>query len=252
MTIINNVTHAAVAALLMPARTKDLIAFAQNVVGGMSNNPAFPTPGATRSPRSRRLIQALVTAENNVALRTKGTVTTRNLARTTLVTQLKQLRAYVQTIADGDLENGAAIIERCPLLGPQDARPGTPRLRRRAGAHDGHGEARRARGRPPRRVRLAVQRRRREDLAPDVADAAGEAGGHRSACGHRGPVPLPRGHQDRSGGLERPGHAHGEVGGLTAPPAQPQAPAGRALFAAQTFPRPITTPQTTAPMMTRK
>jgi hypothetical protein len=53
----------------------------------------------------------LQAAEVAALARTKGAVALRNDKRTALVILLKQLRGYIQTVADASTENGAAIIE---------------------------------------------------------------------------------------------------------------------------------------------
>ncbi len=56
-------------------------------------------------------IAALTGAESNALARTKGAATARNDKRAALVALLQQLRTYVQTVADADAENSAAIIQ---------------------------------------------------------------------------------------------------------------------------------------------
>jgi hypothetical protein len=107
-------THRAVAALMLPAPTPALVTFAQQVVTSMTNNPSFPVP----SPSLATVLAAVTdlhTAESAVLARTKGAASARDDKRTVLVTLLQELKGYVQTRADANLENGATIIQSAGL-----------------------------------------------------------------------------------------------------------------------------------------
>ena len=110
MTTINKTTRPALAALKLPTSTAALIAFGQGVVTGMTANKAFPTPTPPLATVAAS-IDALISAENNAATKVKGAATARNVAKNALILQLKQLGGYVQSVADGDVENSATIIE---------------------------------------------------------------------------------------------------------------------------------------------
>jgi hypothetical protein len=110
ITTINKTTRPALAALKLPTSTAALIAFGQGVVTGMTGNTVFPTPTPPLATVAAS-IAALVSAENNAATKVKGAATARNVAKSALILQLKQLGGYVQSIADGDVENSATIIE---------------------------------------------------------------------------------------------------------------------------------------------
>lgn len=110
ITTINKTTRPALAVLNLPTSNTALIAFAQGVHAGMTGNKAFPNPSPSLATVAAS-IDALVSAENQAATKVKGAVTARNVAKAALILELKQLRGYVQGIADGDAENSATIIE---------------------------------------------------------------------------------------------------------------------------------------------
>jgi hypothetical protein len=103
-------THRSIASLKLPRRVGALITYAQAIVTGMTNNPSFPSPVPTLVAVGAA-IGALQTAETGALARTKGTVATRNEKRKALVALLEPLRAYVQTVADANPENGPSIIQ---------------------------------------------------------------------------------------------------------------------------------------------
>ena len=76
----------------------------------MTNSKVFPNPTPPLATLAAS-IDALVSAENQAATKVKGAATARNVAKNALILELKQLRGYVQGIADGDVENSATIIE---------------------------------------------------------------------------------------------------------------------------------------------
>jgi len=108
------ITHQSLASLKLPRRVPALITYAQGIVTSMTNNPHFPAPVPALTAVSGA-ISDLQVAETAALARTKGAVATRNAKRTTLVSLLKQLLAYVQGIADGSPENGPSIIESAGL-----------------------------------------------------------------------------------------------------------------------------------------
>jgi hypothetical protein len=88
----------------------DFIAYATRIVAAMTGNPLFPTP----TPALAALTAAIVDLQNaqTAALaRTNGAATTRDEKRAAVVVMLRQLRGYVQSIADATPENGASIIQ---------------------------------------------------------------------------------------------------------------------------------------------
>ena len=103
-------THKPVAALKLPRRIQQLIAYARAIVVAMTGNAAFPTPAPTLAAVTAA-IDALAGAETTALTRAKGTAAVRNELLAALVALLRQLVRYVQTVADGNTENGTSIIE---------------------------------------------------------------------------------------------------------------------------------------------
>jgi hypothetical protein len=103
-------THRPIAVLLLPKTVPALVTYAQSVVTAMTGNPSFPSPVPTLAIVLAG-ITALHDAESAALARTKGAVAARNDKRLALVTLLQQLRNYVQTVADTDLETSATVIQ---------------------------------------------------------------------------------------------------------------------------------------------
>jgi hypothetical protein len=103
-------TSRALVALNLPKPVPALITYAQRITTAMTGNPNFTTPSPTLAAVTAA-ISTLQTAQAGALSRLKGAVTTRNEARAALVVLLQQLRAYIQTTADANVENGASIIQ---------------------------------------------------------------------------------------------------------------------------------------------
>jgi hypothetical protein len=106
--------HRATAVLSPPRPVSTLITYARTVVTRMTGNPSFPAPAPTLVAVATA-IDELELAEKAALSRVKGAVATRNEKRAVLLGLLKQLRAYVQGIADADATNGPGIIESAGL-----------------------------------------------------------------------------------------------------------------------------------------
>jgi len=106
---ITKTNHRSIVVLRLPTRVQALITYAQNIVTAMTGNPSFTTvvPALVTITAA---ITALQVAEAATLTKLKGSVLTRNEKKTALVQLLQQLRGYIQTIADGNVENGASII----------------------------------------------------------------------------------------------------------------------------------------------
>ncbi len=100
--------------LSLPRRVPAIITYVQAVLAAMTNNPNFPTPLPALSAVSAALT-ALQSAESQALSRMKGAVVVRNDKKAALVALLQALRAYIQTTADADPENSAAIIKSSGL-----------------------------------------------------------------------------------------------------------------------------------------
>ncbi|HEX8790390.1 MAG TPA: hypothetical protein VF765_05515 [Polyangiaceae bacterium] len=90
----------------MPA----LITYAQSVVTAITGNPSFPSPVPALALVTAGMT-ALHDAESAALARTKGAVAARNDKRLALVTLLQEVRNYVQSVADTDLETAATVIQ---------------------------------------------------------------------------------------------------------------------------------------------
>jgi hypothetical protein len=102
--------HRSIAVLKLPKVVAATITFAQSIVTAMTNNPKFPSPSPSLSTVTAA-IAALAAAEAAALARAKGAVTARNDKKAALVALLQHLRTYIQTVADADAENSAAIIQ---------------------------------------------------------------------------------------------------------------------------------------------
>jgi hypothetical protein len=91
-----------------------LINFAQQVLKSITGNPNFPSPTPTLAELTQA-INDLQTAENSVLARTKGAAATRNEKRTALVMKLQQLKGYIQSVADANVDNSGSIIQSAGL-----------------------------------------------------------------------------------------------------------------------------------------
>jgi hypothetical protein len=108
------VTKTPSAILKLPTRMADVITYAQGIVKAMTGNASFPAPTPTLAVISTA-ISDLQTAETAAMSRVKGAVAVRNDKRAALVKLLKQLKAYVQTVADANVDSGGAIIQSAAL-----------------------------------------------------------------------------------------------------------------------------------------
>ncbi len=101
--------HRSIAVLLLPKTVPALVTYASSIVTAMTGNPSFPSTVPTL-PTVTAAILALQSAESAVLARTKGMADVRNDKRAQLVTLLQQLRGFIQTVADADLETAATVI----------------------------------------------------------------------------------------------------------------------------------------------
>jgi hypothetical protein len=103
-----------IAILKLPKRMADLITYAQGIVKAMTGNASFPTPAPTLATVASA-IGDLQTAETAALSRVKGAVAVRDDKRAALIKLLQQLKAYVQTVVEANVENGGAIIQSATL-----------------------------------------------------------------------------------------------------------------------------------------
>jgi hypothetical protein len=107
-------SHRSIVSLKLPRAATALTAFATGVVKAMTGNPQFPSSVPALATVTQA-INDLTAAETAALSRVKGAVTTRNEKRTALAALLLQLKAYVQAVADANVENGASIIQSAGL-----------------------------------------------------------------------------------------------------------------------------------------
>lgn len=98
------------AALNLPTSTPALLNVARHIVDVMTGNPSFPAPVPSIAEVAAAVAD-LETAEVETGLRTRGAATVRNEKRAVVVALLTRLKAYVQGVADGDVDGAPAIIE---------------------------------------------------------------------------------------------------------------------------------------------
>jgi hypothetical protein len=95
--------------LKRPRPVSALISLAQAIESAMSSaKVTFPSPTPTLAQFTSD-IGDLVTAENAAKMRTKGAVQTRDAKLAVVIADLKLLVAYVETVANADPSNAAAI-----------------------------------------------------------------------------------------------------------------------------------------------
>jgi len=97
------------AVLKLPARVKNVGAYAQNIVTSCTGNAFFPNPSPTLVVLEAD-ITAFNAAEALVLNRTKGAAESRNAKLATLKADLEHLMDYVQGIADATPASAEAII----------------------------------------------------------------------------------------------------------------------------------------------
>ena len=119
-------------ALNVPTKVGALVTYTNNVVEKMTNNPAFPSPTPTLAALTAAAAD-LQKAETAALTKAVGATTVRDEKRAILVSLLRQLKGYVQGVADATPENGASIIQSAGLAVRKtsthaarsfDARPG--------------------------------------------------------------------------------------------------------------------------------
>jgi hypothetical protein len=116
-------TNRSIASLNLPKQVPGLINLANSIVQSMTGNATFAAPEPPIATLSAALTD-LETAEAAALARTRGAVATRNTKRATLITLLEQLKAYVQKVADANVDQGATTIQGAGLaLKKTPARP---------------------------------------------------------------------------------------------------------------------------------
>jgi hypothetical protein len=99
----------AIAVLKLSPKVKNVIAYAQSLATAMTGNASCPSPVPSLTTFQANTA-ALNSAEAAVLARTKGAVQDRNGKLAVLRTDLENLKAYVQTVADAATPTNAATI----------------------------------------------------------------------------------------------------------------------------------------------
>jgi hypothetical protein len=111
MSATTNVIRRAIAQLKLPEYEVPLLtSYVSFIVQRMTGNPFFPAPVPSLATVSAALGDLNV-AQTATLTRAVGTVAARDQKRQVLVMLLQQLKAYVQSVADQDLETAATTIE---------------------------------------------------------------------------------------------------------------------------------------------
>ena len=103
------------AVLALPKPVPALLGVAESIVGRVNGNPNFPNPDPPLATITASITD-LATAQKAALSRVHGAATTRDEKRAVLVTQLGQLKGFVQKMADASPENAASIIESAGLV----------------------------------------------------------------------------------------------------------------------------------------
>jgi hypothetical protein len=104
-----NHTFHTLVALHLPRKHGDFLVYASHIVASMTDNPHFPSPTPALTSVAKD-IKALQAAETATQTHTKGAADARDLPLQQLVTDMHQLAAYVQTVADANPTEAASII----------------------------------------------------------------------------------------------------------------------------------------------
>ncbi len=99
-----------VVAMNLPKPANKVLALARSTVERMQGNPFFPAPNPPLATLVAD-IDALDAAEAYVLTRTQGAREARTAKLAVLRRDLKQLAAYVQSIADANVEEARAVVE---------------------------------------------------------------------------------------------------------------------------------------------
>ncbi len=103
-----------IAVLLLPKHVPDIIKLGKAIVTAMTGNAFFASPTPTLATVTSD-IGALDTAETVAKTRAKGSAAARNVKLKVVEADLHGLCAYVQFVADTDLDNAVAIIQSAGL-----------------------------------------------------------------------------------------------------------------------------------------
>jgi len=109
----NTVTKLLIAVIKMPAKIGDKIIRLQEIISKLTNNIYFPTgwvAGSLTQAQFTTDVSAYITAETNVRNHVAGAVGARTSAYNVIKSDLLKILAMVQSKADANENNAAAII----------------------------------------------------------------------------------------------------------------------------------------------
>ena len=99
-----------IVALNPPERNADFLYFAKLVAGSLAKEPLFAEPTPPLAVLQAHIAQ-LADAEAHTLTRTRGAAAERNAMRAVVHNDLRQVRSFVQSIADASPADAAAIAE---------------------------------------------------------------------------------------------------------------------------------------------
>jgi hypothetical protein len=102
--------HRTLAVTKLPRSVRALLGRTRLVLAAMDGNPHFPSPNPSLAAVTSALA-ALEDAETTRQSRTRGTREVRDERLAALVALLRELRGYVQSVADRDPDSAASVIE---------------------------------------------------------------------------------------------------------------------------------------------
>jgi hypothetical protein len=120
----------------LPASPKKVIALVRSVITAMTGNPSFPSPTPPLAT-IRADVDALELAEAAVLVRTRGNKEMRDAKLTVVREDYAQLATYVQTIANANPAQAAAIIESAGMSLKKPSLRNTPAFAVRDGLTSG-------------------------------------------------------------------------------------------------------------------
>jgi hypothetical protein len=107
-------THRVLAVLKLSKVVPVFIKQAKAFVAALGNNPSFPSPTVPLATASAHIAD-LETAETKAKSKGKGAVQDRDVKLKIVESDLHALKAYVQLVADSNVDNAASIIQSASL-----------------------------------------------------------------------------------------------------------------------------------------
>ncbi|HEY3818046.1 MAG TPA: hypothetical protein VGL81_12790 [Polyangiaceae bacterium] len=105
----STIQHRLLVVFKLPTSAPALIKVAQATISALTGNAHFPNPNPPLATLNTD-VSALNAAETVTQTRAKGTVASRNAARTQLLSDLHTLKGHVQQVADANPDQAETII----------------------------------------------------------------------------------------------------------------------------------------------